>query len=42
MLQERMGLFEDAVIDFTAALPLLKASGEITSDCLFNRGYCHK
>lgn len=42
MLQERMGQFFEAVLDYTAALPLLTASGNVFADCLFNRGYCYR
>mmetsp|Transcript_6410 Transcript_6410/g.17111 ORF Transcript_6410/g.17111 Transcript_6410/m.17111 type:complete len:987 (-) Transcript_6410:724-3684(-) len=42
IVQERMGDFYEAAMDFTAALPLLKASGCALSECIFNRGYCHR
>jgi hypothetical protein len=42
MMQERMGQFEDAVFDYTAALPLLRVKGEIMVDSIFNRGYCYR
>jgi len=41
-IQERMGEFYEAIMDYTAALPLLKASGGVLSECIFNRGYCHR
>ncbi|KAG2440606.1 hypothetical protein HYH02_010185 [Chlamydomonas schloesseri] len=42
MLLERLGRYKEAIDDYGAALPHLKAAGVPTFECLFNRGYCHK
>ncbi|KAG2482512.1 hypothetical protein HYH03_018557 [Edaphochlamys debaryana] len=42
MLLERLGRYQEAIDDYSSALPLLKAAGRPLFEGLFNRGYCYK
>jgi hypothetical protein len=42
MIRERMGEYYEAVLDYTAAMPILKQKGAPTFECVFNRGYCYR
>eukprot|EP00955_Chlamydomonas_euryale_P112075 366111-Chlamydomonas_euryale.AAC.4 len=42
MLLERMGRYKEAILDFKAAVPLLREDGVPVADCIINQGYCNR
>ncbi len=41
-VKERLGLTFDAILDYSASIPLLREAGLPTAEAVFNRGYCQR